>query len=324
MILVLAGGVGAARFLRGLVRVVDPTEITVVVNSGDDTVMHGLHISPDLDTITYTLAEAIDPERGWGLAGESWRVMESLGRYEVQRPAHSRAAETWFNLGDRDLATHLYRTARLDEGATLSTVTDEIAKAWKVPVRIVPMSDSPVATMVEIVDADGQQRTVSFQEYFVRLRHAVPITNVSFIGHERATPTFLDLLDQAQTIIIAPSNPIVSLGPIRSLPGVEEGLRRNRARTVAVSPIVAGAAIKGPADRMLKELGYSASVTGVANLYASVAATLVIDQADAAQQSDIEKAGMNCVVTNTIMNQVEVTTRLARTVLDAHRPGGKS
>lgn len=324
MILVLAGGVGAARFLRGLVRVVDPSEITVVVNTGDDTVMHGLRISPDLDTITYTVAEAIDPERGWGLSDESWRVMDSLNRYTEVRPAASNAGGTWFNLGDRDLATHMYRTARLTEGASLSTVTSEIAAAWGVPVRIVPMSDDPVSTMVDIVDPDGSARTVSFQEYFVRLRHSVPITKVSFIGSTTATPTFIDLLDRADTVIIAPSNPIVSLGPIRSLPGVEESLRRHRERTVAISPIVAGAAIKGPADRMLRELGLRASAAGIAELYSDVAATLVIDTADANLRDEVESLGQRCVVANTMMSAPEITAELARTVLNARRDGDPS
>lgn len=323
MIVVLAGGVGAARFLRGLVRVVDPARLTVVVNTGDDTVMHGLHISPDLDTITYTLAEAIDPERGWGLRDESWRVMESLRRYETLRPDESEAAGTWFNLGDRDLATHLYRTARLREGATLSAVTAEIAAAWDVPVRVLPMCDEPVATMVDVV-LNGGSVTVPFQDYFVRHRHSVPVSGVTFIGSERATPTFLDLLDRADAVIVAPSNPIVSLGPIRALPGVDEALRRNRRRTVAISPIVAGAALKGPADRMLRELGHEASVVGVARLYAEIASTLVIDESDRALLGAVTEAGTNCLVTSTIMSDVETTTRLATTVLDAIRTGGRT
>lgn len=323
MIVVLAGGVGAARFLRGLVRVVDPARLTVVVNTGDDTVMHGLHISPDLDTVTYTLAEAIDPERGWGLRDESWRVMESLRRYETLRPDESEAAGTWFNLGDRDLATHLYRTARLREGATLSAVTAEIAAAWDVPVRVLPMCDEPVATMVDVVLNSGSV-TVPFQDYFVRHRHSVPVSGVTFIGSERATPTFLDLLDRADAVIVAPSNPIVSLGPIRALPGVDEALRRNRRRTVAISPIVAGAALKGPADRMLRELGHEASVVGVARLYAEIASTLVIDESDRALLGAVTEAGTNCLVTSTIMSDVETTTRLATTVLDAIRTGGRT
>lgn len=323
MIVVLAGGVGAARFLRGLIRVVDPTRITVVVNTGDDTVMHGLHISPDLDTVTYTLAEAIDPERGWGLRDESWRVMESLRRYETVRPDGSEAAGTWFNLGDRDLATHLYRTARLREGATLSAVTAEITAAWGLPVRVLPMCDEPVATMVDVM-MHATAVTVPFQDYFVRQRHSVPVSGVTFIGSERATPTFLDLLDRAEAVIVAPSNPIVSLGPIRALPGVDDALRRNRRRTVAISPIVAGAALKGPADRMLRELGHEATVVGVARLYAEIASTLVIDESDSALLGAVTDVGMDCLATPTIMSDVETATRLAATVLDAVRTGGRT
>lgn len=316
MILVLAGGVGAARFLRGLVRAVPPSDVTVVVNTGDDTVMHGLHISPDLDTVTYTLAEAIDPQRGWGLSQETWQAMESLQRYERARPARSTAGSTWFGLGDRDLATHLYRTARCLEGATLSEVTAEITTAWNVPVRILPMSDDPVSTQVAIIDTDGP-RIVPFQEYFVRLRHDVPVTDVTFAGIERATPTFLELLDRADVVIVAPSNPIVSLGPIRALPGVEEALRRHRQRVVAISPIVAGAALKGPADRMMVELGHEPSVVGVARLYADIAATLVIDGADGPLRGAVEMAGPKCIVTDTVMKDLDITSRLARTVIDA-------
>lgn len=323
MIVVLAGGVGAARFLRGLIRVVDPTRITVVVNTADDTVMHGLHISPDLDTVTYTLAEAIDPERGWGLRDETWRAMESLRRYESVRPDGSDAAGTWFNLGDRDLATHLYRTARRREGATLTAVTAEITAAWGVPVRIVPMCEEPVATMVDVVTPDGPV-TVSFQDYFVRRRHSVPVSGVTFAGSERATPTFLELLDRADAVIIAPSNPIVSLGPIRALPGVDEALRRNRRRTVAISPIVAGAALKGPADRMMRELGHEASVVGVARLYADIASTLVIDESDADLRTAVMATGMDCVATPTIMSDIEITSRLAATVLAAARTGERT
>lgn len=323
MIVVLAGGVGAARFLRGLVRVVDPSGITAVVNTGDDTEMHGLHISPDLDTVTYTLAEAIDPQRGWGLEDETWRVMESLRRYESVRPEGSEAAGTWFNLGDRDLATHLYRTARLREGATLTEVTAEITASWGVPVRVLPMCDEPVATTVDVVMPDGPV-TVPFQDYFVRHRHAVPVSGVTFTGSERAAPRFLELLDHADAVIIAPSNPIVSLGPIRALPGVDEALRRNRRRIVAISPIVAGAALKGPADRMLRELGHEASVVGVARLYAGIASTLVIDESDAALVGAVTATGMDCLATPTVMSDMETTTRLAATVLDAVRNGGRT
>ncbi len=316
MITVLAGGVGAARFLRGLVLEVDPATICVVVNTGDDTIMHGLNISPDLDTVTYTVADAIDPERGWGLANESWRVMESLARYQDVKPDSSSAAGTWFNLGDRDLATHLYRTARIAEGATLSTVTQEIAQAWGLMFNMMPMSDDQVATKVDILE-DGIAATISFQEYFVKRRHGVPVTGVEFVGATTAMPTFINNLHTSEAIIIAPSNPIVSLGPIRALSGVDAALTFNRDRVVAISPIVAGAALKGPADRMLVELGHEASVVGVARIYAPICSTLVIDQQDEALQSAVEREGMKCVVADTIMRTPQITQVLARKVLQA-------
>ena len=316
MITVLAGGVGAARFLRGLVLEVDPSNICVVVNTGDDTIMHGLNISPDLDTVTYTVANAIDPERGWGLANESWRVMESLARYQDVKPDSSTAAGTWFNLGDRDLATHLYRTARIAEGATLSTVTQEIAQAWGLMFNMMPMSDDQVATKVDILE-DGIAATISFQEYFVQRRHGVPVTGVEFVGATTAMPTFINNLHTSEAIIIAPSNPIVSLGPIRALSGVDAALTFNRDRVVAISPIVAGAALKGPADRMLVELGHEASVVGVARIYAPICSTLVIDQQDEALQSAVEREGMKCVVADTIMRTPQITQVLARKVLQA-------
>ena len=207
MIAVLCGGVGAARFLRALRSVVDPRDVVAIVNTGDDTVLHGLSISPDLDTIVYTLAGAIDPDRGWGLVDESWRAMEALARYAGVRPDGSSAAPTWFNLGDQDLATHFYRTARLDEGAPLSDVTAEIAAAWGVDERLVPMSDDPVSTVVHLERGD----TVSFQEYFVQLRHSIPVRGVTFVGAESARlhPEAAAALRDAEVVVIAPSNPIV-------------------------------------------------------------------------------------------------------------------
>ena len=316
MITVLAGGVGAARFLRGLVLEVDPSNVCVVVNTGDDTIMHGLNISPDLDTVTYTVANAIDPERGWGLANESWRLMESLARYQDVKPDSSTAAGTWFNLGDRDLATHLYRTARIAEGATLTTVTQEIARAWGLAFNMMPMSDDQVATKVDILE-NGVASTISFQEYFVQRRHGVPVTGVEFVGATTAKATFVDKLHTSDAIIIAPSNPIVSLGPIRALSGVDAALTFNRDRVVAISPIVAGAALKGPADRMLVELGHEASVVGVARIYAPICSTLVIDQQDESLQSAVEREGMKCVVADTIMRTPQITQELARKVLQA-------
>ena len=317
-IAVISGGVGAARFLRGLIDAVDPSRITAVVNTGDDTVLHGLSISPDLDTITYTLAGAIDPERGWGLVDETWRAMAALDRYAAVRPAGSTAAPQWFNLGDQDLATHFYRTARLAEGATLTEVTDEIRHAWNVPIRLLPMSDQRRSTIVSVTedpDAAGAARDVSFQDYFVRLRHSVPVAAVRFDGDAQLAPAAESALSGASCIVIAPSNPLVSIGPFRSLDGVDDTLAARRDRVVAVSPIVGGEALKGPADRMLRELGHEPSVVGVARMYASIASVLVIDPLDAHLRDAVEAAGMRCVVTPSVMSTPEIARALAETTL---------
>lgn len=312
MIVVLAGGVGAARFLAGLVQVAPADSITAVVNTGDDTELHGLSISPDIDTVTYTLASAIDPQRGWGLRDETWRAMEALARFEPVRPQGSGAAARWFNLGDTDLATHFYRTARLREGATLREVTDEVRRAFDVPVALLPMSNDNVRTMVDLDEA-----RVSFQEYFVKLQHSVPVRAVEFVGAGDATFIDIDLLRTADTIVIAPSNPVVSIGPIRALKRVDDILSERREHVVAVSPIVAGAALKGPADRMLTELGHEPSVVGVARMYAPVCATLVIDEHDAHLAPAVEREGMRCVVADTIMSKPGVAADLARTTVCA-------
>jgi LPPG:FO 2-phospho-L-lactate transferase len=312
VITVLCGGVGAARFLVGLVQVVAPTDVTAIVNTGDDTVLHGLAISPDLDTVTYTLAAAIDPERGWGLAGETWGAMAALERYEAIRPPGSTAGGTWFSLGDRDLATHLYRTQRLAEGAPLSLVAAEIARAWDVTVRLVPMTDDPVRTMVAV--AEGE---IGFQEYFVGRRHGVPITGVRFAGIEAARPApgVVAAIDGADVVVVAPSNPVVSIGPVLALPGVRDALVGRRSQVVAVSPIVGGRALKGPADRMLGELGVPVSAVGVARWYRDIAATLVIDTVDAALAPDVEALGMRGIVTDTVMSEPGVAASLARAVV---------
>lgn len=317
---VVSGGVGAARFLRGLRLVVAPQQIVAVVNTGDDTVLHGLSISPDLDTITYTLADAIDPERGWGLRDESWRAMGALERFQSVRPDGSAAAPTWFNLGDQDLATHFYRTARLAEGATLTEVTDEIRRSWELPIRIVPMTDDRLSTMVSVTESGSDELVeVSFQDYFVRLRHGVPVSAVRFDGDARLSDTAEAALRDAEVVVIAPSNPLVSIGPIRHLPGVDHLFAQRRQSVVAVSPIVGGAALKGPADRMLVELGFEASVVGVARLYAPIASTLVIDPADEHLAADVEAAGMRCVVTPSIMSTPDIAASLAQATLDAVR-----
>lgn len=298
---------GAARLLSGVVQVVAPAEVTALVNVGDDIELHGLHISPDIDTITYTLAGAIDPERGWGLAGETWSAMEALRRYP--------AARSWFNLGDRDLATHMYRTDRLRAGATLTEVTAEIASAWELSIRVLPVSDDPVRTVVT-VEGEGE---MGFQEYFVQRQHNVAVEAVRFGGVESARPApgVLDSIRDAERVVIAPSNPIVSIAPLLAVPGVQDAVAARRPDVVAVSPIVAGAALKGPADRLMRELGHDASVVGVARLYAPLASTLVIDEADAQLAAAVEEAGMRCIVAPTIMKGAEQAAELARVVLAA-------
>jgi LPPG:FO 2-phospho-L-lactate transferase len=308
VLVALAGGVGAARLLRGLSAVVDPRSITAIVNTGDDTVLHGLYISPDLDTVTYTLAGAVNPETGWGLAGESWTVMESLASY-------GKGDLAWFRLGDRDLGTHLYRTSRLGDGATLSTVTGEITERWGVAVRLLPMTDDRVETRVTVAG----QGEIGFQDYFVGHRHAVPVESIRFAGaaEARPGPGVIDAIAQAARIVICPSNPIVSIGPLLAVPGLRDALAARRADVVAVSPIVAGAALRGPADHLMAELGHEPSVVGVARLYADVAATLVIDTADAALAGEIATTGVRPVVAPAIMHGPDEAATLARAVLSA-------
>ncbi len=315
---VLCGGVGAARFLRGLVAAVPATSVTAIVNTGDDLELHGLAICPDLDTITYTLADAIDTERGWGLDGETWHMLRALDRYAAVRPDDSAAAPTWFGLGDADLATHCYRTARLAEGASLTDVSAEIARAWGLALRLLPMSDDRVRTIVRLADGELGGREVSFQDYFVRLRHDAPISAVRF-DHTGAVLTAAAgaALRDAAAVVIAPSNPVVSIGPIRSLAGVDGALAARRERVVAVSPIVGGAALKGPAARMLSELGHEPSVVGIARLYAPIAGSLVIDPIDVALRSAVEAEGMRCVVQPSVMSEPEVARELALACLAA-------
>jgi LPPG:FO 2-phospho-L-lactate transferase len=310
MITVLAGGVGAARLLTGLVHVVPPQDVTAVVNVGDDLVLHGLAISPDLDTVTYTLANAIDPDRGWGLAEETWNAMAMLEQL---------GGERWFNLGDRDLGTHLYRTQRLSSGADLSTVTTEIARAWGLDLGLLPATNDPLRTFVTLPEEDDTE--VSFQRYFVERQHNVRVSAVRFDGAAAATPApgVLDALDDCDTIIIAPSNPIVSIGPVLAVPGIRDAVERRHDRTVAVSPIVAGAALKGPADRLMRELGHDPSVVGVARMYRSLASTLVIDEVDRDLASAVEAEGMQCIVTDTIMRGPTEAAALARATLKEFR-----
>lgn len=311
-IVALAGGVGAARMLSGLSAVIAPEDITAVVNTADDTVLHGLHISPDLDTVTYTLAGIVNRQTGWGLEGETWSAMAELRAYSGDRLG-------WFSLGDRDLGTHLYRTTRRAEGAPLSTITAEIAARWGLSLRILPMTDDQVATRIVVDDGTTAGQEVAFQEYFVRARHSVPVSAVRFDGIERAGPApgVLEAVATAGAIVICPSNPIVSIGPVLAVPGIGAAIEARRADSVAVSPIIAGRALKGPADRMLAELGGEASVVGVARMWAPYAATLVIDEADRDRAALVEAAGMKAVVGPTIMSGPDEAAALARLVLES-------
>jgi LPPG:FO 2-phospho-L-lactate transferase len=306
---VLCGGVGAARLLTGMVRAVPPADVTAIVNVGDDMVLHGLSISPDLDTVVYTVAGAIDPERGWGLRDDSWQAMATLERY---------GGATWFGLGDRDLGTHLYRTQRLAEGAPLSVVTGEIARAWGLELAVVPVTDDPVRTRLTLADSDGSPgEEVAFQDYFVARRHAVPVAAVRVAGAEAASPApgVLDALATAATVVVAPSNPIVSIGPVLAVPGIREAVTARRDDVVAISPLVGGRALKGPADRLLRELGHDDSVAGIARLYAPFAGTLVIDTVDAEHADAVRAAGLRCVVTDTIMRDPGAASALCEVAL---------
>ena len=298
--------------LSGFVRVVPPPSLTAIVNVGDDTVLHGLHISPDLDTITYTLAGMDNRETGWGVVGESWTVMEELARL---------GGESWFRLGDRDLATHLFRTERLQAGDSLSEVTASIATRRQIDVRLLPVTDDPVRTMLTLAEKTelGDPGTeVSFQDYFVRLHHDVPVRAVRFAGAEQARPTaaVMDALASAARLVVCPSNPIVSIGPLLAVPGVRTALVARRDDIVAVSPIVAGSALKGPADHLMAELGSDPSVVGVARLYAPWVSTLVIDEADRPLAREVEAEGVRCVVAPTVMDSPDRAAALARVVID--------
>jgi LPPG:FO 2-phospho-L-lactate transferase len=307
MIAALAGGVGAARFLEGLLAVVEPAEeeVVVIVNTGDDAVFHGLHVSPDLDIVLYTLAGLVDPRQGWGLRDDTYHGLEMLRRY---------GRETWFLLGDRDLATHIARTDLLRQGQTLSEVTERLRRALGLPVRLLPMTDDPVGTLVRTLDG-----LLPFQEYFVHRRAEPEVLEIVYGGMAEAKPApgVLAALAEARAVLLCPSNPLVSLGTILTVPGVRPALRESRARRLAISPIVAGGTIKGPADRMMRGLGWEVSAFGVAQAYADLLDVMVIDQADRALAERIRGLGLEVVVTDTIMRDAEAKAALARTCLAA-------
>jgi LPPG:FO 2-phospho-L-lactate transferase len=305
MITVLAGGVGAARFLRGLIDVVDAAQITIVGNTGDDEEFLGLHVSPDLDTVVYTLADVVDPEQGWGIADDTYTVLKQARRL---------GEEAWFLLGDQDLATHLKRTRMLREGRTLSEATEAIARSFGLRCLLLPMSDERVRTAVT-TDA-GE---LSFQEYFVRRRQQDEVRALRFDGAEAARPApgVLDAIAGSDAVIVAPSNPLVSIGPVLAVPGIRQALRDTRAPVAAVSPIVGGRALKGPAGRMLTSLGHESSAAGVARLYADFLDTMVLDQTDEKLVPEVEALGVRAVVTDTIMRDAVSRRALAEATLRA-------
>ena len=306
MIVVLAGGVGAARFLEGVVTVVPPGQVTVISNTGDDLEFFGLRVCPDVDIVIYTLAGVVDGARGWGLLHDTFHTVAGLRRF---------VPDVWFNLGDHDLATSLYRTRRLAEGATLTEVTAEIVAAHGLAVRVLPMTDARVETRV--MTPAGE---LAFQEYFVQRRTEDDVLSVRFAGIERARPSagVVDAITSAQAVLIAPSNPIVSIGPILAVEGIREALRGTPAPVVAVSPIIGGETVKGPAAKMLRTLGHEASATQIGVLYRDFLDTLVIDRVDAALAPAIEEdAGVRPVVTDTIMRGRYEKAALARVALQA-------
>jgi len=307
MLVALAGGVGAARFLRGLLRVHDPGGVVVVGNTGDDLRMHGLAVSPDLDSVAYTLAGLADEERGWGLAGETWNVREALVR--LGEPG-------WFALGDRDIATHLLRTRLLAEGATLSEATAALCRRLGVSLRLLPMSDQPVQTRVEVDGPDGPE-DLGFQEWWVGRQARDPVRRVRFEGVERARPApgVLEAIAAASGIVVCPSNPVVSIAPILAVPGVRDAIGAAPCRVVAVTPIVGGAPVRGMADRLLPAWGVEVSARGVAGLYAGLADAFVLDTVDAGQAGDVTGLGLEPVVVPTLMRTVEDAAALAKAAL---------
>ena len=302
-ILAIAGGVGGAKLALGLSRLLGPGELTVVVNTGDDETFHGLHVSPDLDTVMYALAGMTNPETGWGIRGDTFRTLEALGRL---------GAETWFRLGDIDLATHVRRTELLRAGRSLSEATRVLTAALGIAHAVVPASDDPVRTIALTGEGD-----LSFQDYFVRRGCEPRITGVRFdgAGAARPSPAFAEALESADAIVFCPSNPVVSIGPVLAVGGVREAIERFGGPRVAVSPIVGGQALRGPAAKMMAELGEEVSCTGVARRYVGVCDALVIDTVDAAEAPSIEALGMRVLVTPTVMRTDGDKDALAREVV---------
>ncbi len=304
LVTVLAGGVGAARFLEGLIRLAAQDHVTIIGNTGDDVEFYGLRICPDLDIVTYTLAGVVDPERGWGIRNDTNYCQQSLAGLGF---------ESWFWLGDRDMATHIYRTSRLREGATLTEVTGELTKRFGLRVNLIPMSNDRVETRI-ITDHEE----LNFQEYFVKRHAQDAVRGVKFLGAEEADPSpgVIDSIRTSDHILIAPSNPAVSIGPILAIKGIRQALRENRRKTVGISPIIAGAPVKGPADKLMAGLGQEVSAYGVAQTYVDIMTGFIIDSQDKKIESRIKSLGVNVAVTDTLMRSLDDKVRVAKTVLD--------
>lgn len=308
-VVALAGGIGGGKFLRGLVRAVAPTDVTAVVNTGDDIVMHGLSISPDLDSVTYWLGGVFDRERGWGRRGESFRATEELRRFDAEG--------AWFGLGDLDLATHLYRTRLLAAGATLSEATDLIAVRFGIEARILPMSDDPVTTRIDAVSS-GIDLDLHFQEYWVQRGAADDVKGVRFHGAEAARPApgVLEAIASADAVVIGPSNPVVSISPILAVPGVRDAVAARREQVVGVSGILGGAPLVGMADRLMPAVGLEVTAAGAASAYGGLLAAWVIDERDRELAPRIERdQGVRVAVTDSVMVDDQAAEALARTAL---------
>lgn len=300
----LAGGIGASKFLLGLTRILPPEDVTIIANTGDDIELFGLRISPDIDTLTYTLAGVINETTGWGIAGDTFSALEWIARYGESR---------WFNLGDRDLATHIYRTEQLQKGRTLSEVTDHVRRSLNVSSVILPMTNAYTPTRV--VTSEGEMH---FQEYFVRRRCEPQVREIRFDRIESAAPApgVRSAILEADLLIICPSNPFISINPILSVPGVRDAMKETRAQVIAITPIIGGRALKGPAADMLRDLGHEVSARGVASIYRDFVDLFVLDEVDRAIKPEIEELGLRVEVADTVMNTLEDKQRLARSVLE--------
>ncbi len=303
----LAGGVGGAKLARGLAKLLPPTTLLIVGNTGDDLELYGLHISPDLDILTYTLAGIVDEAKGWGIAGDTFHCLQMLEKL---------GEETWFKLGDKDLATHMRRTRMLQSGLTLSQATQKLCKTLNMKTKIIPMSDDPVRTKII-----SGTRTLDFQEYFVKNGTRDEVTGIVYAGAEEAklASGIVEAVRTAERVVLCPSNPLLSIGPILAVNPMREELRKTKAEVIGVSPIVAGKTLKGPANRIMKSLGLRASALGVAELYKDFLSHFIVDEADKREKKHIEKLGIEVTVTDTIMRSAADSIRLGKAVLDATR-----